>query len=114
MQPEWRNRESNVCSTVCDASLMAGGMTRRIGPTLAERVGAIPPGRGDDARHCWVVDAPGHPGRWPGLLLEWRREEDGWIGRVAYAIPDLDHPGARMVERWLAAHWLSAETGPRA
>ena len=91
---------------------MAGGMTRRNGPTLAERVGAAPSRRGDDARHCWVVDAPGHPGRWPGLLLEWRRETDGWVGRVAYAIPDLDRPGARMIERWLPAHCLSPEEAP--
>jgi hypothetical protein len=85
-------------------------MTRRNAPTLAERVGVAPSRRGDDARHCWVVDAPGHPGRRPGLLLEWRREADGWFGRVAYAIPDLDRPGARMVERWLPAQCLTAET----
>lgn len=93
---------------------MAGGMTRRNGPTLAERVGATAPRRGDDARHCWVVDAPGHPGRWPGLLLEWRREDDGWLGRVAYAIPDLDRAGARMIERWLPATCLRAEDAPPA
>src|SRR5690242_4646952 len=46
---------------------MAGGMTRRNGPTLAERVAATQPRRGDDARHCCVVDAAGHPGRWPGV-----------------------------------------------
>lgn len=85
-------------------------MTRRKGPTLAERAGASAPrSRGDDARHCWVIDAPGHPGRWPGLLLEWRRADDGWLGRVAYAISDLDQPGARMVERWLPARCLTAE-----
>ena len=93
---------------------MAGGMTRRNGPTLAERVGATQVRRGDVARHCWVVDAPGHPGRWPGLLLEWRREGDGWLGRVAYAIPDLDRPGARMIERWLPADCLTAEETPPA
>jgi hypothetical protein len=87
---------------------MAGGMTRRDGPTLAERVGATSSRGGDDARHCWVVEASGHPGRWPGLLLEWRHEDHGWMGRVAYALPDLDQPGARLVERWLPADHLIA------
>lgn len=31
------------------------------------------------------------------------------MGRVVYAIPDLDQPGARMVERWLPAQYLSAD-----
>ena len=62
---------------------MAGGMTRRNGPTLAERVGASSPRRGDDARHCWVVDAPGHPGRWPGLLLSAEHlRRHGWTPQL--------------------------------
>src|SRR3954451_22421525 len=40
-------------------------------------------GRGEPpGRHCWVVDCPEAPGRWPGLLLEWVRERDGWRGKV--------------------------------
>src|SRR5207302_3297125 len=94
------------------ARTMAGGMTRRNGPTLAERVGNTQSARqGEDARHCWVIDASGHPGRWPGLLLEWRRGEEGWLGRVAYAIPDLEHASARLVERWLPAQFLTGEPG---
>jgi hypothetical protein len=90
---------------------MAGGMNRRSGPTLAERAAASATAAGlrQPARHCWVVDLPGQPGRWPGLLLEWRRERGDWHGRVAYAVPDQD--GARMVEHWLPARCLVAETG---
>src|SRR3954452_18032899 len=98
MRAEWRKRPSNTSSTMWDHHPMAGGMTRRNGQTLAERVGATMARRGTEARHCWVGDAPGHSGRWPGLLREWRREDAGWLGRVAYAIPDLDGPGARMIE----------------
>lgn len=86
---------------------MAGGMTSRRSPTLAERSGLRQPSAArQEARHCWVIDAPGHPGRFPGLLVEWRRSEhDGWEGRVVYAI---DEPGgaARLIERWLPAACL--------
>jgi hypothetical protein len=64
-------------------------------------------------RHCWVVDAPGHAGRYPGLLLEWRREQEDWAGLVAYVMPE---PGpdpaaaaparVRLVQRWLPASCL--------
>jgi hypothetical protein len=56
-------------------------------------------------RHCWVVDPPGERGKWPGLLVEWRQEEDGWHGRVIYvlALPD---EGQRVVERWLPVGFL--------
>jgi len=87
---------------------MAGGMAKGRGPTLAERVGSAPSGdRAPAQRHCWVVDSPGHPGRYPGLLAEWRRADDGWEGRVVYA---LDEPGSacRLVERWVPAACLEA------
>ena len=87
---------------------MAGGMAKGRGPTLAERVGAARPDDGGPARrHCWVVDSPGHPGRYPGLLAEWRRAGGGWEGRVVYA---LDEPGSgcRLVERWVPAKCLEA------
>jgi hypothetical protein len=87
---------------------MAGGMGKGRGPTLAERVDAAPPTeRSATRRHCWVVDAPGHPGRYPGLLAEWRRGGDGWQGRVVYALDEPDD-GCRLVERWVPAHCLEA------
>jgi hypothetical protein len=58
-------------------------------------------GRG---RHCWVHDPPDAPGTWPGLLVEWRQRDDGWHGRVAYAV-DGDR-GPVLVEAWLPAAQL--------
>jgi hypothetical protein len=34
-------------------------------------------------RHVWVIDAPECPGRWPGVLLGWEQDGQGWLGRVA-------------------------------
>jgi hypothetical protein len=58
---------------------------------------------GCPARHCWVT-APVDGGvPRPGLLLEWRRGEHGWEGRVAYA-------AELRAERWGAVEeWLPAE-----
>jgi hypothetical protein len=89
---------------------MAGGMGKGRGPTLAERSAAAVVSGGaatGNRRHCWVVDAPGHPGRYPGLLAEWRRERDGWQGRVVYALDEPDG-GCRLVERWVPAACLEA------
>ncbi len=66
----------------CHAGSMAGGMSSRRGPTLAERsagtaveVGAEPePAALQDrprpvlTRHCWVTGLSACPGRWAGLL----------------------------------------------
>lgn len=83
---------------------MAGGMNRARGPTLAERVGRTP-SLSAGGRHCWVEDAPGHPGRYPGLLVEWRRSATGWEGRVVYALPDAGSP--RLTERWVDSRHLT-------
>lgn len=57
------------------------------------------------SRHCWVRDLPGLPGRWPGVLLEWRAGADRhWSGRVAYAVTE---DGATvLVEGWVPAEHL--------
>jgi hypothetical protein len=90
---------------------MAGGMgaPRRPGRlTLAERsrisgVGQPGPSSVEHsaARHCWVVDPPGWPGKWPGLLLQWERVQLGWRGRVAFAVTQ----GGQVV---LAETWLDS------
>ena len=93
---------------------MAGGMGRgRSGIPLGERRRAAAPGvpeaiepftsrRNAMCRHVWLVDAPGQPGRWPGLLVEWRRATDGsWDARVVYAVPEPSGLGNRVLERWL-------------
>ncbi len=58
------------------------------------------------AQHCWVVDAPTTPGRWPGLLTEWRRDASGrWEGRVVWAVED--ESGSVLVEAWIQAGYLA-------
>ena len=94
-------------------------MSRRQGPSLVERGLASPPAAepelpadADDRprpvlhRHCWVTGLPERPGRWAGLLAEWRQDRDagGWQGRVVYAVD-----GGRttvLVEAWVAACYL--------
>lgn len=103
-------------------------MGRRRGPTLAERTaglasrdapahatadgsdGDAPDGDGDGrvrpvaTRHCWVTGLPERPGRWAGLLAEWRLSAGGWQGRVVYAVDD---GGATvLLEAWLPARHL--------
>ena len=80
-------------------------MSRRHGPTLAERSAMGPPtevGADPDlaalqdrprpvlTRHGWVTDPPDSPGRWAGLLVEWRQDTGAgsWQGRVVYAVDD--------------------------
>jgi len=56
-------------------------------------------------RHCWVTDLPDRPGRWAGLLVEWRQAGTGeWLGRVAYVVED-DHRPV-LVEAWLPGRQL--------
>lgn len=84
------------------------------GPTLAERTAATraaelsrrPP------RHCWLRAGPGLDVL-PALLLEWRRDGQRWLGRVAVA--SLDAYGrAQLLEQWVDASRLepTPQTGP--
>ena len=100
---------------------MAGGMGRRSGPTLADRLaasgGGTPPAADRAAegrrerpvvtRHCWVSGLPGSPGRHPGLLAEWRHDPatGRWLGRVVYAVDE--HGRGVLVERWIPAEHLT-------
>ena len=101
---------------------MAGGMGRRTGPTLADRLaasGPSPPAAAADrgpegrrerpvvTRHCWVSGLPGAPGRHPGLLAEWRHDPGSgrWLGRVVYAVDE--HGRVVLVERWVPAEHLT-------
>lgn len=58
-------------------------------------------------RHCWVEGVTEHPGRWPGLLVEWRPDDagSGWHGRVAYVVRHGHAPV--LVEAWLPARCLT-------
>jgi hypothetical protein len=57
-----------------------------------------------EGRHCWVHDPPGAPGRWPGLLVEWRQRGGAWQGRVVYTVAGPHDPA--LVEAWLPAALL--------
>jgi len=113
--------------------MAAGGMGRRRGPTLAERsagaraaadhapppggeghepepseTGPVKPGGGTARpgprrRHCWVAGPGDGSGPWPGLVVEWRRDDGGWRARVVYLVGEPD--SATTVETWVdAAH----------
>jgi hypothetical protein len=51
------------------------------------------------------------PGRWPGLLVEWRRAGRHWEGLVTFLVSGGDGAaaadGPRLVQQWLAARHLS-------
>lgn len=97
---------------------MAGGMTRGSGRPMGERSGVNvrPPGVGAPARadrprpvvvrHCWVCGLPSRPGRWAGILAEWRYDPaaGGWLGRVVYAVDE--DAGTVLVETWVGAQHL--------
>ncbi len=98
-------------------------------PTLAER-SAVGTARQVDAdpefavlqdrprpvltRHCWVTGLSECPGRWAGLLAEWRQDTDagGWRGPVLYAVDD----GAAtvIIEAWVPAGHLQPAGLPAA
>lgn len=83
---------------------MAGGMARREGVPLKDRVRlgaeALPEATAA-VKHCWVTDIHG---RLPGLLLEWRRAEVGFQGRVVR--PVCEDGVWIVVEEWLPAGLL--------
>jgi hypothetical protein len=95
-------------------------MARRNSPSLEERSqasrqrSAPSPESGVLAahHHVWVTDAPGHPGRYAGLLLEWRRHDGQWLGLVAYVMPEPHEQRVRLVQRWVPAAVLSPVLAP--
>ncbi len=62
-------------------------------------------------RHVWIVGGAdrGHL-PWPGLLVEWKRCEDGWWARVLF-VPYPCEPG-EVVERWIAATYIRPAPEP--
>jgi hypothetical protein len=80
---------------------MRGGYGSGEHGTLAERVAASaqpgrqPPTPPSPARHCFVAGEP-------SLLVEWRRREPGWEGRVLTLVW-VDAVGWVTIERWLPA-----------
>jgi hypothetical protein len=88
---------------------MAGGMSDRRGVPLKDRVrpdaptppASAPPAAAGPIKPCWVTDTGG---RLPALLLEWRRTESGFQGRVVR--PVLEDGDWIVVEEWLPAGLL--------
>lgn len=74
---------------------------------MSERVqqqaedGPVRPAPPTTLKHCWITAEP--YGRLPGLLLEWRRTEAGYQGRVVRPVYD---DGWILVEEWLPAELL--------
>lgn len=75
-----------------------GSMTDRV--KLPEDSAGAPPAPA--LKHCWVTDQHGHL---PALLLEWRRTEAGFQGRVVRAVFEADGDWV-VVEEWLPANLL--------
>lgn len=116
-------RTLSYCPSVAGGTLriVAGGMNRggRDRETLAERVAqsrareatqAERPSTSssspaEQVKHVWVDVASG---RHAGLLLEWRRWEGGWRGRVLHPVKDVN--GWAVVEEWLDASLLQPVT----
>jgi len=92
----------------CHAKTMAGGMRRGGGGIpLVDRVRADVSSDTCPARHCWVAGAADDRGvKRPGLLVEWRRNDVDWQGRVVYAA-ELRPGEWSLVEEWLPASLLS-------
>jgi hypothetical protein len=66
-----------------------------------------PPGdmarSGPRRRHCWVAGPGDGSGPWPGLVVQWHREDGGWRARVVYVVGEPD--STTTVETWVdAAH----------
>ena len=71
----------------------------------AESARPTPVGRVPLGKHCWVVDAPDHPGAWPGLLVQWHRHPGGiWVGQVAVIAGEVGDQ--QVVEIWIEAGYL--------
>lgn len=72
--------------------------------SMADRVSArrsATDGTPSGLKHCWVTT---RDGRLPGLLLEWRKSDDEWRGRVVHPVQE-DHSWV-VVEQWLPAGLL--------
>ena len=95
---------------------MAGASLPRRGPSLSDRSRASGIGAGTGTgtgtakvwapRHCWVEGHRGWPGRWPGVILEWRQQAGHWQGRVAFVV--VLGREVCLMESWLDADVLSA------
>lgn len=80
-----------------------GDLTRRLGlnriPLRTDSTSRKAP------RHCWIDGCPElPPGRRAGLLLEWRRTDSGWLGRVIVALDGTEGPA--VLTLWVRSEHL--------
>jgi hypothetical protein len=97
--------------TLAERSAGRAGTDLTPDPDLAAELAAVQDRpRPVSTRHCWVTGLPDSPGRWAGLLAEWRRDGDGdWQGRVVYAV-DVGAGVTVMVEAWVSSRHLQPAT----
>ncbi|MGH1565636.1 hypothetical protein [Mumia sp. DW29H23] len=77
------------------------GTNRRYGQ---EERSVAPPREGRGVRHVWVSLSRYESDAYPGLVIEWRRESQGWVARVAF-VPGKEGEGT-LVEQWVPAKRL--------
>src|SRR3954452_21599976 len=56
-------------------------------------------------RHCWVLNPPSAPGRWPGLVVQWRSAAGHWEGRVVVVLGR--GPDAAVLDVWMREEQLT-------
>ena len=81
---------------------MAGGMISRNGVPLRDRPVAVLKadcGPRTQVRHCWVTGPAEDPGPWPGLILEWRKDQAGWSALVVYVTGE---SSATTIQTWVS------------
>lgn len=93
---------------------MAGGMRSGLGIPLRDRPVVWPGAPQQTAparqkapvRHCWVDGPADHPGPWPGVVVEWRRDltTRSWTALVVYVVTE--GPSSTTVQCWLSADYL--------
>jgi hypothetical protein len=103
--------------TLAERSAAAGmgtiGAEARRTTTMAAGSAPAPeaaPAADPGPRHCYLIDPPGRPGKWPGVLIGWTRGLDGlWWGHVVYVVTD----GGResVVTEYVPAAHLRPATG---
>ncbi|MCD5313277.1 hypothetical protein [Kineosporia babensis] len=74
------------------------------GPRPEDRKRAQARVRAQAGQHCWVTDPNGSGTPQAGLLLDWRRERDGWWGRVVLCFSNVE--GLTVTDTWLPAKQL--------
>lgn len=63
--------------------------------------GRPPPATAPGKRHCWVSGPAESPGPWPGLILEWQRNQEAgaWRARMTWVVDEGPEPV--LVQQWL-------------